>query len=184
MKTITPSMDILISSNLERMLYYASEGDCALIARLMESLRTEGVFRVEGEMLERIRSLFKCGWADDAETSAMIREAWEKDGRLIDPHTAVALKVARRAHGQVGSLRGAVDGKPLQVLPGRLCGARGAPPRGRGRRLRLHGCALGPHGEAAPSPLAGLRSMPLLHKDVVKPEGMADFIRAAAARAF
>ena len=60
-KTITPSMDILISSNLERMLYYASEGDTALIARLMENLRNEGVFRVEGEMLERIRSLFKCG---------------------------------------------------------------------------------------------------------------------------
>ena len=183
-KTITPSMDILISSNLERMLYYASEGDCALIARLMESLRTEGVFRVEGEMLERIRSLFKCGWADDAETSAMIREAWEKDGRLVDPHTAVALKVARERTDKSVPCVVLSTASPFKfcrdvyaALAGRLLGD--------GADGFAYMDALSAlTGEAAPSPLAALRSMPLLHKDVVKPEGMADFIRAAAARAF
>lgn len=183
-KTITPSMDILISSNLERMLYYISEGDTALIAKLMQDLKTEGVFRVEGDMLERIRSLFKCGWANDAETSAMIREAWEKDGRLIDPHTAVALKVARERSDR---------SVPCVVLstasPYKFC---------RDVYVALTGKTL-PEGadgfaymdalsaltnEPAPRALANLRTMPVLHKDVVKPEGMADFIRAAAARDF
>lgn len=183
-KTITPSMDILISSNLERMLYYVSEGDTALIAKLMQDLKTEGVFRVEGDMLERIRSLFKCGWANDAETSAMIREAWEKDGRLIDPHTAVALKVARERSDR---------SVPCVVLstasPYKFC---------RDVYVALTGKTL-PEGadgfaymdalsaltnEPAPRALANLRTMPVLHKDVVKPEGMADFIRAAAARDF
>ena len=206
-KTITPSMDILISSNLERMLYYASEGDTALIARLMENLRNEGIFRVEGEMLERIRSLFKCGWADDAETSAMIREAWRKDGRLVDPHTAVALKVAReRADRSVPcvvlstaspfkfcrdvyeAIWGEIPGADAFAYMDALCDNTGVElpkalegdPDGFAYMDALSGLT----SENAPAPLAGLRSMPVLHKDVVRPEGMADFIRAAVARAF
>ena len=183
-KTITPSMDILISSNLERMLYYASEGDTALIARLMENLRNEGIFRVEGEMLERIRSLFKCGWADDAETSAMIREAWRKDGRLVDPHTAVALKVARERADRSVPCVVLSTASPFKFCRDVYIALTGRPLEGDPDGFAYMDALSGLTSENAPAPLAGLRSMPVLHKDVVRPEGMADFIRAAVARAF
>lgn len=183
-KTITPSMDILISSNLERMLYYASEGDTALIARLMENLRNEGVFRVEGEMLERIRSLFKCGWADDAETSAMIREAWRKDGRLVDPHTAVALKVARERADRSVPCVVLSTASPFKFCRDVYIALTGRPLEGDPDGFAYMDALSGLTSENAPAPLAGLRSMPVLHKAVVRPEGMAGFIRAAVARAF
>ncbi len=95
-QTITPSMDILISSNLERMLYYVSEGDTDWVSALMQALRDKGIFRITGERLARLKETFDCGCADDDEALHQIRAAWKDDSRLIDPHTAVALSVARR----------------------------------------------------------------------------------------
>ena len=63
--TTSPSMDILISSNLERMLYYAADGDCELVAELMAGLSREGVYTVPDRVMDKIRSVFSCGRADD-----------------------------------------------------------------------------------------------------------------------
>ena len=150
----------------------------------MENLRNEGVFRVEGEMLERIRSLFKCGWADDAETSAMIREAWRKDGRLVDPHTAVALKVARERADRSVPCVVLSTASPFKFCRDVYIALTGRPLEGDPDGFAYMDALSGLTSENAPAPLAGLRSMPVLHKDVVRPEGMADFIRAAVARAF
>ena len=60
--TTSPSMDILISSNLERMLYYLSGGDCELIARLMADLAETGRFEVPAELLAKIQETFACGY--------------------------------------------------------------------------------------------------------------------------
>ena len=89
-KTISPSMDILVSSNLERMLYYFCEGDCELVSSLMDDLAKKGSYTVPAEVLARIQEVFACGRADDAQTRAEIRSTWEGLGVLIDPHTAVA----------------------------------------------------------------------------------------------
>ena len=100
--TISPSMDILVSSNLERLLFYLSDGDCELVAALMHQLATEGHYKVGGELLNRLRTTFACGSADDDETRAAIRDAWERERVLIDPHTAVAKHVLdARAHDGV-----------------------------------------------------------------------------------
>ena len=88
-KTISPSMDILVSSNLERLLYYLSDGDCAYIASLMADLSEKGAYTVSDELLARIQELFSCGFATDAQTSEAIRYTYERTGKLIDPHTAV-----------------------------------------------------------------------------------------------
>lgn len=87
-KTTSPSMDILISSNLERLLYYASEGDCELIASLMGSLAETGRYEVPAALFERIKAAFGCDWADDAEVAEAIKQCWNENGYVLDPHTA------------------------------------------------------------------------------------------------
>lgn len=94
-KTISPSMDILISSNLERMLYYVSGGDCTLISKLMNSLSETGRYEISPELLLKIQEIFKAGCANDRETKEALKNAYRETGRLIDPHTAVGYKVMK-----------------------------------------------------------------------------------------
>jgi threonine synthase len=94
--TASPSMDIQVSSNFERLLFEASSRDADTVRRLMASLKQSGRFVLPGGMLARIREEFDAGRADETETSAAIRAAWREAGDLVDPHTAVALAVADR----------------------------------------------------------------------------------------
>ena len=100
-KTISPSMDILVSSNLERLLFYLSDGDCELVSSLMKDLAEQGFYTVPERVLERLHETFECGRADDTATRETIRETWERHGVILDPHTAVARHVleARPADG-------------------------------------------------------------------------------------
>jgi threonine synthase len=94
--TASPSMDIQISSNFERLLFEASRRDASGVRRLMDSLRQSGRFVLPDATLAAIREEFDAGRADETETSAAIRAAWREAGELVDPHTAVALAVADR----------------------------------------------------------------------------------------
>lgn len=94
-KTISPSMDILISSNLERLLYYASDGDTQLVASLMESLATTGRYEVPAELLAAMQETFACGWATDEQAEAAIKECFAESGYVLDPHTACAWHVSQ-----------------------------------------------------------------------------------------
>lgn len=93
LKTVSPSMDILISSNLERLLYYVSGCDNAYVASLMKDLKETGRFEVTREILNRIQEKFQTGFADDLDTKQTIKKIYEKDSYLLDTHTAVAYKV-------------------------------------------------------------------------------------------
>lgn len=92
-KTISPSMDILVSSNLERLLFYLTGGDCELVASYMDSLAREGSYTISAELLEKLHETFACGFATDDETRETIRSTWENEHYLLDPHTAVAKHV-------------------------------------------------------------------------------------------
>ncbi|OAF14812.1 threonine synthase [Bradyrhizobium centrolobii] len=94
--TTSPSMDIQISSNFERLLFEASRRDAAAVRRLMDSLKQSGRFVLPDAMLAAVREEFDAGRADETETAAAIRAAWREAGELVDPHTAVALAVADR----------------------------------------------------------------------------------------
>src|SRR6516162_1238918 len=94
--TTSPSMDIQVSSNFERLLFEVSRRDGAMVRRLMEQLKQSGRFVLPDAMLAAIREEFDAGRADETETSAAIRAAWREAGDLVDPHTAVALAVADR----------------------------------------------------------------------------------------
>jgi len=94
--TASPSMDIQISSNFERLLFEATGRDAARVRALMASLSQSGRFVLPDQVLAAIRADFDAGRADETETAAAIRAAWREAGDLVDPHTAVALAVADR----------------------------------------------------------------------------------------
>lgn len=91
--TISPSMDILISSNLERFLYDLSGRDDKLIGKWMKELSESGKYEVDSDMKEKINSLFSGGCADDEETMSSIKKCFDDYGYVIDTHTAVAKAV-------------------------------------------------------------------------------------------
>ncbi len=95
-QTISPSMDILISSNLERLLYEASLGDHHMIKRMMAGLATEGWFEADPDMMARL-SMFKGVSVSEEETKETIRKVFVEDRVLIDPHTAVGIKALSKA---------------------------------------------------------------------------------------
>ncbi len=94
--TDSPSMDIQVSSNFERLLFEASGRDAAVVRGLMASLGQSGRFVLPDTVLAAIRGEFDAGRADETETASAIRAAWREAGDLVDPHTAVALAVADR----------------------------------------------------------------------------------------
>lgn len=98
--TISPSMDILISSNLERLIFDLS--DSAFVKDCMKQLSDTGRYEVQDEMKEKIQTLFYGGYCDDMQTKETIREVWEKYEYLIDTHTAVACKVYQDYVAQTG----------------------------------------------------------------------------------
>ena len=94
-KTSSPSMDILVSSNLERLLFHVTGSD-AEVASLMDRLSREGSYTVRPETLAAIQETFACGYAEEDEVAQEIRTRWERDGYLCDTHTAVAFHVAEQ----------------------------------------------------------------------------------------
>ncbi len=91
-KTISPSMDILVSSNLERLLYYMSGKDNNEVKELMDALNSSGKYEVSQEMKNRIDSDFYAGCVFEDDTEKTIKDTFEKYGYLLDTHTAVAYK--------------------------------------------------------------------------------------------
>ena len=91
--TISPSMDILISSNLERFLYDLTGNDDKVISEWMSKLNTEGVYEVSSDVKAKIQSLFAAGCCDDAETMATIKQTAADYDYVVDTHTAVAVAV-------------------------------------------------------------------------------------------
>jgi len=94
--TSSPSMDIQVSSNFERLLFEATGRDGAQVRRLMGSLTQSHRFSLSSSSLAEIRALFAAGRADEDETAATIRTALRETSRLVDPHTAVGLAVAEK----------------------------------------------------------------------------------------
>ncbi|NLZ39560.1 MAG: threonine synthase [Firmicutes bacterium] len=93
--TISPSMDILISSNLERLLYHASGEDSQWVKKQMQALQTKGRYSVP-PVVQKALSNFVGGYATEAETRAAIKTVYEETNYLLDPHTAVAYSVLQK----------------------------------------------------------------------------------------
>ena len=167
LKTTSPSMDILVSSNLERLLYLLSGCDCNLVAGLMKQLNTEGFYTVPEQLKESISREFWAGCCGDEEAAETIGKVWEKHHYLCDPHTAVGWYVAEHYVNQTG------DHRPMVVLstaspykfPAAVLSAIGGDTSG---DEFLHMERLSETtGVAIPGNLSGLRELPERHTSVI-----------------
>ena len=102
--TSSPSMDILISSNLERLIYMIAGADAEKDQELMDALKAEGRYDITPEMKEKL-SDFAGGYATEEETRAAIRDTYQSTGYVMDPHTAVAAHVCRAYRKDSGDQR-------------------------------------------------------------------------------
>lgn len=101
-QTTSPSMDILVSSNLERLLYHVTAGDAPQVAQWMRQLREDGGYQVPPAVAAAVQQVFWGGWASDAAAHDAISQVWRRHRYLLDPHTAVAYCAAeeyRRVSG-------------------------------------------------------------------------------------
>ena len=108
-KTNSPSMDILVSSNLERLLYFLS-GDTVLVASLMEELNTQGVYTIPEGMKQTMDAEFAAYCCDDGRGREVMGRVWREHRYLCDPHTACAWAAAEDYVNQTG------DHRPMVVL--------------------------------------------------------------------
>jgi len=99
--TISPSMDILVSSNLERLLWAISEREAQKVKELMNSLKEKGYYRIDSEMKKRLKDFYG-GFVPQEESRQCIKEIFEKSKYLIDPHTAVAYAVYKKYIKETG----------------------------------------------------------------------------------
>ena len=169
-KTTSPSMDILVSSNLERLLYHVTGSD-AEVAGLMKNLNETGSYTVRPETLAAIRESFDCGWSSEEQVAGEIRARYEKDGYLCDTHTAVAFHVAAQKKR---------DGVPMVVLstaspfkfPRSVLEALGhtAPENDFEAMQALEEAT----GRTAPASLAALRQKAERFSTVIDPAGIAE----------
>ena len=102
--TSSPSMDILISSNLERLIYTIAGQDAEKDAQLMAQLKDRGVYEITPEMREKLED-FAGGYATEEECRDAIRTTYEKTGYVMDTHTAVAAAVCQKYRGDSGDDR-------------------------------------------------------------------------------
>ena len=176
LKTTSPSMDILVSSNLERLLYLLSGCDTALVAGLMGKLNTEGVYTVSDEMKAAIGESFWAGYCDDAGAAATIRKVYTEQNYLMDTHTAAGWAVAEDYVNRFGDIRPMVvlstaspykfPAAVLEAIGGNLSGDEFD------QMDRLQAIT----GVPAPQNLATLRGKEERHTGVIDKDEMLDFV--------
>ncbi len=174
-KTESPSMDILISSNLERLLFELVGRKPERVSDWMRQLSTQGWYRISGDALDRIQSLFYGGFADPSATSKAIMEAYEKHQYVIDPHTAVGYSVLQKYREDTGDTTPALlasTASPFKFNRAVL-EALGRDTSKRDEFSLLHELSA-LTGQPVPAKLAELEFLPELHRGVCEKQEMAD----------
>ena len=175
-KTDSPSMDILVSSNLERLLYLMSGQNHALVAKLMTELNTEGSYTVPEDLKAAIDQQFWADFAGDQETFAAVKAVWENHHYLCDTHTAVGWYVAENYVNQTG------DHRPMVVLstasafkfPAAVLSAIGGDTSGDEFQQMERLSAI--TGWEIPANLAGLQQLPERHTGVIEKDAMLSYV--------
>ncbi len=168
-KTSSPSMDILVSSNLERLLWHVTGSD-AEVAGLMDRLNREGSYTVRPETLAAIQETFACGWSSEEEVAAEIRTRWERDGYLCDTHTAVAFHVAGQQKRAGVPMVVLSTASPFKFPRSVLAALGHAAPENDFEAMQALEQAT---GRTAPASLAGLRQKPERFDAVIDPSQIA-----------
>ena len=185
--TSSPSMDILLSSNFERFLFYVAGQNAQKVAQWEKDLLETGKMSVSEAELKTLRQEFEGGWIDDDETKAVINHVYNDFGYLLDPHTAVAYGVGMNRHRQ-----GLDEGRHTVVMatahpykfPPVICEALAL--RQSDDPFDMLADISSVTGIALPKPLADLKDKPVRFSDSIDKEDMKKavlaFVDAIAAK--
>lgn len=177
-KTNAPAMDILVSSNLERLVWYMTGRDGDKTRSYMEGLKNNGVYEIEPEVLARIKEEFTAGYLTEEQVLETIKDCYDKTGYVLDTHTACGYGFLERYRRESSdktptivvstaspykfpeSVHGAVSGEVLDVYTAidRLTALTGVP---------------------VPGPLCGIKERPVLHTTVIDRSEIPAFIKDA-----
>ena len=176
-KTISPSMDILVSSNLERLLYCVT-GDAEKVDGWMQQLNTEGVYNVGEKVHKKITADFFGAWVDEQETKETIRRVYNDYNYLLDPHTAVAWRACEKYRLVSSDDRYAVvvsTASPYKFSADVYAALKGDEEGAQSFDAlhKLHEAT----GVPVPPKMLQLEEMPVLHKDVIEAGQMAEAVK-------
>jgi len=172
--TTSPSMDILISSNLERMLYELCGRDCAQVSAWMNELKEQGIYRVDDAAKEKLQALMYGGWASEEACAAEIKRVWEEGKYLIDPHTAVASSVMRAYREKSGDMRPCVIASTASPFKFGRAVAAALDMAVKGSDFELCARLTEKTGVPTPEAISELPTLPVRHKRDCAPEEMFD----------
>ena len=174
-KTMSPSMDILISSNLERLLYLL--GGAELASELMAELAENGSYKVPYAILERIHEDLSGYFCSETETAETIRSTFEELGYLVDPHTAVGLNCAHKYLEESGDTRKIILASTASAFkfPGDVCASLGVEVDSSDPSALISALEQA-SGETAPAQLTRTLSLPVRFDKSVEKEDMAAFV--------
>ncbi|MDU4960546.1 MAG: threonine synthase [Sporomusaceae bacterium] len=183
-KTLSPSMDILVSSNLERLLYHLSGEDSAKVSSWQAELNLTGRYQVDDAVGREVSRRFWADWSDDNATRAAIRRVYEQHHYLLDPHTAVAWLAAEHYGQQTGDSTPCVivaTASPFKFADSVIESLTG----------EAAACADGPRllaeladltGLTVPAPLAALTDKPVRHGRVCAKTAMRQAVEISLLR--
>lgn len=170
--TLSPSMDILISSNLERMLFELSGGNAEEVAGYMESLADTGRYEVSDALKGKLQKNFWAGFCGDAETKMTMGQIWKEHKYLVDPHTAVGFYVLdqyRKETGDETATLVVATASPFKFCDSVLSALGVAQPE---QGMDLIGQLSELTGVAAPEPLRSIAGKPVRFAEEITKEQM------------
>lgn len=177
-RTTSPSMDILVSSNLERLLYLAAKGDTEKVAGYMRELSSNGIYKIDDDMLAFIQKDFAAYCADETATAETINKVWNEKHYLADPHTAVALYACEKykAEYSEGRMTVVLSTASPYKFPAAVLSAIGGDCSGDefAQMERLSAIS----GTPVPKGLSGLKEREVLHSDVIEQNGVLEYVKA------
>ncbi len=178
-KTSSPSMDILISSNLERLLYECADRDGDLVARWMQQLKECYTYAIGEQRQEWMHDVFDAGYCDDMQCAAEIRARFEQDRYLMDTHTAVASHVLREYRDKTGDMSPAVivsTASPYKFAADVLTAVEGKAAADGQDALESSAMLEKMTGVPVPPQVKALRTLPVRHRQQCEKDGMAQAV--------
>lgn len=180
-KTISPSMDILVSSNLERLLFYMSGNDAETTASFMRSLKEHGKYFVGNEIKAKLDEKFIGGVTGDAETLSTIKKCYEETGYVLDTHSAVSYRIACEYAGtsseKVVTLSTASPYKFPQAVINAIDGEKMDEWKALSRLVEIN-------DQPCPASLADIKSQEILHKSIIDKDEMRATVKVAIDQLF